>query len=434
MRWLITVLFVSLLAITTGCLPERQEPRISPAPPKSTILAPERLSLAATQTQVSVLTPIVPPTSPPATPTLPPPEPSPELFVVGPFIQVSTSSALLAGSAFSLLPYPDGSFWLQSQRGFSQFKDDTWIGYLVDTFGDAIGMDRQGRFWSAARDGSQIAAWDGSTWQVYTSTLGWSPVASGMGLPVQPGLVQDALDRLWMLTRQDVRLFDGSSWKVFDLAALGFPAPGIPEIRTSFSIALQEPSQHAWVGICSWDGINPVGGGLRAYDEQNWVSYDSQGPQGCISQLHALRSGELWIGAANGLWHAQPDGSLAERTILPLPAGGSYSHFTRLIAGPDGTVWVILAAAEHQDVFHFSQGEWRLSGTLPGQVAPQLLPGKQNATWLFHAGQTYRIQGGYLESIHSPVVLIASEDESGQIWLIAEWDGSPGLWRLEETP
>ena len=360
---------------------------------------------------------------------------------------MSASEALIAGRVQELV-VRGGEIWLLSEHGFSRYQNGDWEGYLTDFMGRVLGQDRRGWFWVAAEDGSQIAAWNWTTWQVFTSTLGWTPpVGESFGVTVKPPLVEDNGGGLWVTTSQDVRRFDGATWKVYTHTDLQMPAPQEPDFSLEYTLLADPAGNGVYAGRCDWGGPGPFGGGgLARFQDERWERITPQLNSGCISALAIGPDGSLWVGQEGTLQHLPANAATWETLPSPQPpqAETRFGFFISLTIDPQGAPWSALALCGGAScfggdvLFAWDQNSWRQVGEIGEGLLRRPLFSSDGSVWLLHGFGIDKIEFQSGEVRLTPVaglnVLAATTDANGRIWLLAQGSGAPTLWTLGEQP
>ena len=442
-----------LLVLLASCMPV-QTGTPTPIASQTSSSLPEQFNRLATQTQSAVQTSIVvagqqaatqmgiSAVTPSALPYI-----APVLEEVGPFRQVSRREALIIGKVLDFQAIREG-FLLFSEGGISYFQDDEWTGYFTQPIGSVVGVDSSAHAWIANRDTPEIlrsneqvsrhrdSSEDTEAWVTFGAEQGWSPV-NGSVNPVKYGLFTDHRGVLWAATDKDVRSFDGSRWQVYDSQVLGMPAPNEGAAMT-FMIFPSKDSADVYVGRCDWGGAGPVGGGgVRAFDGQVWRELDPSLNMGCASAISDDGRGGLWVASDASLHHYDQVSTSWQQVPLPeAPPQSVFRYFNDLTPGPEGDLWAQLALCSDDTclggevLYRLLDSDWQQVGE-PSLVAGQkLLFDSTGSPWLFSAGSVYQIEGNSLLSVPGLVVLAATTDVSGKLWLVAQSAGPPTLWSL----
>ena len=404
-----------------------------------------QINLLATQTQIAALVETAVAAQATPLPDFPPP-PIPEtpmpaaafLATIGPFQQVSREEALIADRVTGMQTAGDGSILLLSESGYSTFKDDHWMGFFTDFMGALAGIDRSGRVWVASRDGTRISAWDGTQWISYGADEGWTQAPNPEGNPVSTGIIEDELGNLWLATDVDVRRFDGQSWKVFSMDAMGMPPLQADELTSTFTLTAADSRGELWVGRCDWGGPGPIGGGGAVrFDGQTWQDSDLPDATACVTAILEDGSGDIWVGADSNLYRNRLGSEAWEPIALPEPpAEARFGYFATLTADPTGKLWAALAlcggASCYGDESHyyFKEGAWSAIGG-PSQFGGSrfLFDGDGNS-WLLAGSNISQVVANQPIPVDGLLVQSATIDPAGKLWLVAQSSGPPTLWKL----
>ncbi len=444
------ILITILPLLLFSCRPQSSSSPGSLASQNETPELAEQVSRLATQTAIATNTAypaVQAPESPPpersSTALLESPTPMPLLEEAGPFQQVSSQEAMIAGRVIGLQTDPDGSLWLLSQNGFSHYQDGNWIGYLTAPLGELIGADKTGRFWVAGHEGSTITSWDQVSWITYTLDSGWLPLAGSFGMPVKSGVVSDGYGNIWLTTEQDVRMFDGQRWQVFKDEDMGMPSPQMEDHFTSYQVASITSSGQVWVGRCDWVSEGPAGGGgVRKFDGQSWQTAGTPFESGCITAIQEGPDSDIWVGQEATLWRYNPAINKWVDFYPPAPPeerGTRYGFFVNITIDPTGNPWPELEICSEASclngevLYQFKDGEWIQVGEVSEGLSRDILFDTKGAPWLITGGKIYRVMDDTLNYITELNVLTTTTDHTGQIWLVAQGIGPPSLWKLEAT-
>ena len=367
--------------------------------------------------------------------------PTPQLERSGPFQQISTEEALIAGRVISLETDPDGGIWLISEDGISHFDDELWSGFLTQTTGEMVGMDRKGHFWLVSHDGISITSWDRTAWISYTLSTGWEPVETDLPLMGPAGVTSDQYGNVWLASESGVRMFDGNSWQNITNDMMGMPPVGDPDLISQYLITTIHERGEVWVGRCDWSGPGPIsGGGVRVYDGGNWLGNQPPFDDGCITTIEEGTNGDVWIGREAELWKLSGQDGRWEQFIPPAPPeelGVRFGYVVGLAIDPKGDPWAELeicggaSCYNGEILFHLIGGDWEQVGEVANGFRREVFFDEQGSTWIISGGSIYRVVGDETEHLSDLNVLAATSDYEGGIWLLAQGSGAPTLWKLD---
>lgn len=449
-RWI--VIGIIVLTFLAGC-----NPQVSPAPPPTSTSTPpglsQQLNILATQTQLAALTatadaqqtqhegqPFLYPTQSPSTPLALP------LETAGPFHQISRQEVLIAGNVLDLQVRRGDVVVLLSENGISGLSDGEWLGFFTGEIGYPVGMDVTRRTWIAAHDGAVIYRAEPDIWYTWNENdnlimpfafdqeAGWAPAGSEYGRPVEYGLLTDSRGDLWLATSKDVRYFNGT-WNLHDSQTMGMPG-SLEGTREEFTILPLLSTGEVLVGRCDWGSTGPQGGGgVRAFDGQAWREVSAELNSGCVTAIAESQTGDIWLALDNNLYHHDQTNEIWEQITLPeAPQGEQFGYFTALTADPAQGVWAQLALCNPEGCFggemlyQLNNGVWIPIGEPSPTSGRRMLFNSSGAPWLLAAGNISQISGTTLQPIPGLLVLAATNDEAGNLWLIAQSSGAPTLW------
>lgn len=444
-RWIVFLIpSFLLLAACSPDLPVTPAPTTTPTPPGLS----QQLNQFATQTQAAALTTTagaeqsadqVPIDS--GLPTLVTPLPLP-IETAGPFQQVSRQEALIAGNVRELLVIDDRVL-LVSENGISEFEDGEWAGYFTGETGYPVGIDVTDRAWIAKPDGSHIFRSEPNVWrvrdasddtEVWLTFQGWTPASSELGSPVRYGLLTDSRGDLWLATGNDVRSFNGA-WNVHDSQTMGMPEIA-SDTYGEFTILPVQRNGEVLVGRCDWGSAGPQGGGgVRSFDGQAWRELAEELNTGCLTAIVEDSSGDLWLALDESLYHFDRAGATWDKIDLPsAPPQTSFGYITGLTADPLNGVWVQLALCEPEGCFggemlyRLTNGEWQPIGEPSQAGGRRVLFDSSEAPWLLAAGEISQIISNSLQPVSGLAVMAATNDQAGNLWLLAQSNGPPTIW------
>jgi hypothetical protein len=339
---------------------------------------------------------------------------------------------------------PGGGLWAITEEGIAKLEDGTWNLYLSDYTGELAGIDDAGRIWVLSEDGSEISAWDGApsgdggSWTIYGADEGWVPLAEAWYTYASGGR-SDALGRLWFVTSQDVRVFDGERWIVISPADMGMGPPRDEGLVIMFDVTILE-SGAVWVTECEWGGPGPFGGrGVRWFDGTTWHGADSPVAFGCAKEIAEDDAGRVWVGVEENLWRYDPvSGTWTEFAPPEPPITGRFGFFESLGVDPSGDPWamtVICSGASCYGsiaLYRIHDGAWTQIGEVAEYEAQWGPIFEADGTpWVFWSGGVYRIVGNTPEMMASLYTRSVIVDDSGHVWFLAWHNGQDWLWILD---
>jgi len=372
---------------------------------------------------------------------------APTIVVQSPFEFVATLGEILP---FSESPYfrsaSDGSVWMITNLGIARLSDSGWTVY-VSNYGYGryfVDIDTLGRAWymnetfpsrpSPTRPGAIhasliISAWDGTKWTWYSSESGWT----GFSIDPPRGFsMAEAHGLIWVSTIGDVRVFDGSQWKVVNTQEIGLTPPSFLVVKSFAS------GKEVWVTDCYYDTSPAPGSDIYWYDESGWHGKSiPEGYRGCFSTMHEDRQGNVWLGVDNGLWHFTR--ATKEWTQYPLPELSS-AHLisTSMAFNEAGEPWFTSRTCDSQwhctqsTLYHLKHGAW-----IPS-IPPNTGIGGYADVLIDHADRVWATRDGVYQIVNYQPKLVShlqvrawTMDKDGKIWAIGtdpSADNRLSLW------
>jgi hypothetical protein len=366
----------------------------------------------------------------------------------GPFRKVDVQLPPLGDWSVNLQALPDDSLRLMTSAGYTTFHDGQWDTLPIDEEQTLVGVDATGRAWMFGETGDMIYYRDVGE-ELTPADADWMPIADPRALQ-RRGVVSDNQDNVWLVTEQDVRVFDGEQWTIYTREAMGMPPATYEDLLMEFTLTYVESQQQMWVGECDWGGPGPFGGGgVRWFDGQAWRGTQLPTATGCATAIVADAEGRVWIGMDHGLVYLF-DQTTQEWHEFPLPDPVDYrrGYPAALSLGPDGAPWLLSALCggascdATRALYHLQNGTWTEVAGLrdypeeliyQGPTLPVLFD-ETGTPWFFFGMMTFRIEEDHLEQLPTNElnVLATTVDVTGRIWVVANTkDDSPALWILE---
>ncbi len=296
----------------------------------------------------------------------------PTIPVDSPFEFVTTMDELLPGSqAVDFLPTSDGSVWMITNVGIARLSDSGWKVYLSKHEGHFVGMDTLGRAWYINPTNmaitetcikpsgpclinphmDSISAWDGTKWIRYANESGWTNF--WVELSPSPNFSMAELDgQIWISTSVDVRVFDGSRWRVIKLEEIGL-TPSLSILRVQSFASTEE----VWVIGCYFNTPPLHRSEIYGYEGSKWENRSvPEENSGCLLRVQEDRQGDVWLTADETLWRFS---RATEEWIkfVPPASGSSPNYIAALALNKAGEPW--LTTWSNQPIlYHLQNGVW----------------------------------------------------------------------------
>jgi hypothetical protein len=326
---------------------------------------------------------------------------------------------------------------------------EVWSIYLSDFSGTLVGLDSLGRAWVVDDSGSEIATWDGNEWTTFGEAEGWALLEDYGDGRTETAIVSDHSDRVWLGTGQDVRMFDGSGWRIFTPEDMRLPPRGEGGLLATFMVASLESHEGIWVGSCYWTGPGPVGGpGVLRFFGGSWRSAGAEVSSGCTTVIQDDDQGRVWLGLDGDLWRYEPLSADWTQFASPdSPMGGSsfFNWVPVIVLDPANDPWAELlvcggGGCGGEMLYHLHDGTWTLIMEMNSHYFRKLVFDGLGTPWLFvdayswdEPGEIYLIVDDQLE-LEAQMRLRAMDvtvDVLGRIWFVVEGADDLELWVLE---
>jgi ligand-binding sensor domain-containing protein len=368
----------------------------------------------------------------------PTPEPSPAITIptLGSLQPVARVIIAARESILNMVAESNGTAWLLTDQRVLRYSQGTWADYLPQFDGTIIGLDSDHLVWVASDDGDRVSAWDGAAWTTLGPESGWEPLpANSSPPPGRWGITTDALGQIWITTNEDVRMFDGARWTVFDLNDLGMPRPEYDDALPETRIAFLKATSSIWAINCYWLGPGPDGGGgARWYDGQTWHGSDSPVALGCATSINEDDRGNVWLGLDNNLWRLNTSsGSWKSFPAPKPPKANRLGYFTDLALDSIGDPWPELSLCGGASCYvgsiryHVTEGRWLQIGDVFTDDG-SLYFDATGQGWLFRSSGVFRVIENRLEPVADLLVLRVATAPSGELWVVGLYKGETVLW------
>jgi hypothetical protein len=346
------------------------------------------------------------------------------------------------GDIRSLEIAPDGTIWLWTSEGLATSIEGVWMLHPQED-STLIGFDKAGRAWATFDKGQTISSWDGKAWTSYGEESGWTSTEvlrrAGPYSTVSEEIVIDGRGWTWLVTRQDVRVFDGQSWSIYGPEDVGY-TPTEDMIEQGFwywlvDLALDSTGD-IWVTDCAWMGPGPVGQGARWFNGEEWQGQDSPVvATGCVMDIEIDDAGRIWAGVDGSLWRY----TLGEGwTEFPHPdpnpewGGRRWGWIASIDLAPQGIPWVVMSPCGGAScdsgifvLFRVKDGTWT---EIAGQSWGGLAFDASGGAWFCNNEGLHHVMEETRELYPLPGEGFCSvkTDPFGRLWLTVS--DQPSLW------
>jgi hypothetical protein len=349
-----------------------------------------------------------------------------------PFEFVATLDEILPGSqAASFRSVSDGSIWMITDAGIARLSDSGWTVYLSKHEGHFVGMDSIGRAWSinptnmvttgpcAGPSGpceinphmDSISAWDGTKWTKYASESGWTSFS--VDPHSSPDFFMAELDgQIWISTSVDVRVFDGSRWRVIKLEEIGLTLP-LSIVRVQAFTGTKE----VWVTGCYFTYPPPHRSEIYWNDRSKWENRSVPEDSGCIYSMQEDRQGNVWWAVDNTLWRFTRATKQWVKFTPPAPSS-SPNYISALALNKAGEPWLTVWS-NGSTLYHLQNDVW--SPIIPlnsGSGAAGIFIDSADRVWIPTRAGIYQIINDQPKLVSHLIVSARTMDATGKIWAV----------------
>ncbi len=322
----------------------------------------------------------------------------------------------------------DGSVWMFTNRGIARLNDSGWTVYLSDYAGYFVGIDSLGRAWfinqnldsitPAAGGGATtcppldtISAWDGTKWMKYSNEDGWTRFCMDAFRPSMAELN----GQIWVSTQMDLRVFNGSRWKVIKPEEIGLQSP------VSLAVNSFAGADEIWVTGCYFNTPQPHGSDIVWYDGSTWQRKSMPEEGGCLS-TSVEHQGQVWMATHDSLWgFARATKEWTHYALTQSPS----THIISLAFNESGEPWFISLSCESQKgctestLYHLQNEIWiPISSSNPDVRFFSLLIDLTNRVWVAENNGVYQIVNNQPNLVSHLIVSSWTMDRAEKIWVI----------------
>jgi hypothetical protein len=380
------------------------------------------------------------PVRPSSTPA-PSPFPTSTSLPPGPFKPVHSQKELPPDLISILYASDDGTVWLQTEHQIIVLRGNNWEIALDDIPGEILGIDESGLSWTLNSDGSSISSWDGKLWNTYSEESGWNAI--GESSFIKDGPITDQFGQLWIVTSEDLRVFDGHRWRRFIPKDLGLSHPleldegVLPNIHLKYLQITQE----LWLGSCNWTGAGPIGGqGVLRYDGRSWQGINEATSSGCTEVIVEDREGRTWFGLDGDVWRYDPNTGTQNKFVgppSPFEDSGFFAGVRAIALDAENIPWTDFlfcgggGCGFGTILYHYENGEW-IEIIQEDFNYHELVFDQSGGPWLLTPGGIFEIVGNqlelFLELPIDPNSVVKSR--GGQVWFLVKFGDVRQLWSL----
>jgi signal transduction histidine kinase/ligand-binding sensor domain-containing protein len=236
----------------------------------------------------------------------------------------SASDGLGANQVFAITETDDGALWFATLGGgASRYAPSGWEriteedGLSSDSITGGLLAARGGSLWAGTDRGPSVLKPGAQRWQKETSP----------GAPVHINhIIQDKIRRIWVATRDGVKMLEGGSWTHFPADPAGVKGPRHAVVRR---LAL-DTAGRLWAATASGVSMRGPDGSWRGFSRRDGL------PSNRIYDVVVHPSG-VWVATENGVARLEKGGRWTP-FLSPEPASRTNRIYSLAIDG-DGTLW-----------------------------------------------------------------------------------------------
>jgi ligand-binding sensor domain-containing protein len=159
--------------------------------------------------------------------------------------------------------------------------------------------------------------------------------------------------QIWISTSVDVRVFDGSRWKVIKLEEIGLTPP-----YSLLTIQAFAGTKEVWIIGCDFTGSGPNRSEIYGYDGSKWENRSvPEENSGCLLRVQEDRQGNVWLTADETLWRFTR--ATEEWVKFTPPAPDSSPNYIRVLAlNKAGEPWLTTMSSNRPILHHLQNGVW----------------------------------------------------------------------------
>jgi hypothetical protein len=411
----VTLVLILFLLVVTAC---QQTPASPPTP-----------------TRVNTFTPLPPTFTPTITPT---PTVTPTPFAqAGVFDLIQGVDGVLPGTLTGM-QINNNTLWLFSNKGaaWRSLTDTTFNKVLFKT--TLLGVDANGLLWTHDPDFGTISAWDGTRWKSFNEKEGWLIGTQLAKTPLKTSLLTDSSGDTWLGVSWGAVHYDGLNWTRYPFYQMGFMSPVAGTSRSLVFASTADGS--VWAASCLWKDQQPIGeGGLSRFDGTTWQTIGLPEQNVCATAITSDPSGGLWVATSTQLLDLAPG---AEKfLVFPYPEIGNRSivYFAESIQlDPEGNPWMGLSLCTSNGCgqlrarYALLEEQWSQVGEAAGWQLHPVLFDRQGKDWVLTENEISLFHSGELEKISDLTPVGGAVDADGNIWLLAQFGESSGLWSIKK--
>lgn len=302
------------------------------------------------------------------------------------------------------------------------------------------GVDNDSTFWYIIEKSNSIFRWDGANTSEFRKENGWILPAKFFTppLPTRHSFFLTEGKNVWLATSNDVRLFNGSTWRIFTANEIGIQLPMKAGIQSAFTISHDPSTGNIWVAACYWKGNQWIGGTSPfQFDGKSWHRTEFPVENICVTNLSIGNNGNILLTTPVSLW--EYNGQEWAEVSLPSTDAGSRNttfRFDSMWTDKFENQWVIgsiikpSGVVEQHILYQYENQNLFRIASFKGLLPPRIFFSSIAYSIAFTEKQLYQVTPTGMELLSEHFFDLIAQDETGNIWLISDTKTRPVLWQL----
>ncbi len=323
----------------------------------------------------------------------------------GKYTRFSETDGLLSNQIRCLLESKDGSIWIGSEGGLSQYKDGKIKNYtekngLASNSVRGLCEDSHGNIRVATLRGLGSVGKDG-----VISTFN---VAIGRTANALKNVTADRQGRIWLVSNEGLNKLDGET-----VTSYGMPE-GLPDRNAT--VAFEDRLGQLWIGT--------YGGLVRMVDGKIIPSTSKEDVFGDWTYtIFEDREGNIWVGAQEGLYRLNP----ARFVSYTTRQGLTHNNVMSVREDHEGTLWVGTWGGGLNKIKQGKITAYTTRTGLSHNLVLGLYESKDESLWVGtdHGGGLNRFKDGPTNLFEPPrrpdlidaAIRVIQEDQRGALWI-----------------
>jgi ligand-binding sensor domain-containing protein len=220
--------------------------------------------------------------------------------------------------------------------------------------------------------------------------------------------------QIWISTSVDVRVFDGSRWRVIKPEEIGLTPP-----YSLLTVQAFASTKEVWVIGCDFIGPGPNRSEIYGYDGSKWQNGSVPEDGGCLRRVQEDRQGNVWLTADETLWRFTR--ATEEWVKFAPPATGSSPNYIGALAlNKAGEPWLTTMSSNQPILYHLQNSVW--SPIIPfnsRSAFANIFIDSDDRVWTTMHDGIYQIVDGHPRLVsHLDIAAPLTMDSTGRIWAV----------------